>query len=196
MKSVMTQIHRWLLPVVLFCLGADFTAKAQRVVGDPLLGIEYDPGKVHFEKLPPALREKCPRLRGRYVRAWLYGHFKTADTEYFVISGLVHTHEDKPGGKQTIAPEEGDGVVVALRGAVCLLDQTDYFFAQESNPAKHATSIVAPTPVLIEIITDAFRRCIVAFGDRHECLKQVHVDAIGPPIVRRQIEIFKNDSGK
>src|SRR5580658_1185909 len=104
----------WGLCLVLLGLATSTAASAQQRMTDQLFGILYDPEKVHFDRMPPTLPEKCPRLQGRYVAAWVYGHFKTADSEYFLISGLMEFQEDKPGGARTIAPEEGDGLIVAL----------------------------------------------------------------------------------
>jgi hypothetical protein len=56
---------------------------------DPLFGISYDRQRVHFERMPSLLEKNCTRLHGRYVAAWAYGHFKTADSEYFLVSGLM-----------------------------------------------------------------------------------------------------------
>jgi hypothetical protein len=83
--------------LILLCLITSAGATAQQRMTDQLFGISYDPKKVHFERMPSALVEKCPRLRDRYVAAWVYGHLKTADSEYFLISGLVEFEEDKPG---------------------------------------------------------------------------------------------------
>ena len=191
----MMRTLKWSLFLLLFCFAAGFVAQAQKVMGDPLFGIAYDPQKAHFEQMPPLLTEKCARLHGRYVAAWVYGHFKTDDSEYFVISGLMEFHEDKAGAARTIAPEEGDGLIVALRGPQCLVDQADYFFDQGINPAKNATPIIVPTSVLTGILQDAFERCSIAFGGRQECLKRAHPDAIGPPFIRKQLEAFRKDSG-
>jgi hypothetical protein len=173
-------------------------ARTRQFMTDQLFGISYDPEKVHFERMPPTLPGKCPRLQGRYVAAWVYGHFKTADSEYFLISGLMEFQEDKPGGARTIAPEEGDGLVVELRGSQCLVDQAGYFLMQGVNPGKTATPIMVPKSVLTGILQDSFKRYVVAFGGRQEFLSRVK--PIKPnallPIVREQLEIFEKDSDK
>src|ERR1700682_3185903 len=110
----MTRTSRWTFYVILFCFAAAVMAQTQKSMTDPLFGISYDPEKVHFEGMPPVLAEKCRGLKGRYVEAWIYGHFKTADSEYFLISGLMEFQEDKPGGARTVASEEGDGLITAL----------------------------------------------------------------------------------
>jgi hypothetical protein len=186
-----------LMGAVVVLSSMEALAQSPQLMSDPLFGILYDPQKVHFDKIPPLLVDKCPALRERYVAAWVYGHLKTADTDYFLISGLMEFREDKPGGSRTIAPEEGDGVAVALRDSKCLVDQADYFLTQDINPAKHATPITAPEAVLNGILADAFRKYVAAFGGKQDFLKHVKPDAIATPIVRKQLEIFyKEVSGR
>src|SRR5271168_2389322 len=92
--------------LISLCLITSAGASAQQRMVDQLFGILYDPQKIHFERMPQTLPAKCPGLRGRYVDAWVYGHLKTADSEYFLISGLMEFHEDKPGGARSVAPDE------------------------------------------------------------------------------------------
>ncbi len=183
---------KWILCVVLFSLAA--TAMAQsgklKLMTDPLFGISYNRQTAHFEEMPSLLVGSCPRLHGRYVRAWLYGHLKTADSEYFVISGLMESRADEPGGARRIAPDEGGGVIVALRGSECIVDQTEYFLTQNINPAKTATPIMVPAPVLNGILQDAFRKYAEAFGGKQEFLKHVNRKA-ALPVVRQQLETFE-----
>ncbi|MFZ0819009.1 MAG: hypothetical protein WAM91_03000 [Candidatus Acidiferrales bacterium] len=185
----------WTFCAVVFCFASAVKLEAQRLMTDPLFGIFYNPEKVHFEKMPPLLSERCPRLKDRYVAAWEYGHFKTADSEYFLISGLMEFHEDKPEGARTIAPEEGGGLVVALRSSGCLVDQADYFLTQGINPAKTATPITVPKSVLAGMLQDAFRKYAIAFGGKQEFLKHVKPEA-ALPIVQEQLETFEKNPGK
>lgn len=160
-------------------------------MGDPLFAISYDPQNVRFESLPASLISKCSALQGRYTQAWIYGHLTTADSEYFLISGLMQYHDEVTGAPTSIAPEEDAGLVVALRGSKCLVDQEDYFFDQKVNPARDATPIMAPKTVLTGILQDAFRRDAEALGGKQAFLKLVHREAIGPSIVREQLEIYE-----
>jgi hypothetical protein len=169
--------------------------QAQESMTDPLFGISYDRQRVHFERMPSLLMENCPRLHGRYVAAWDYGHFKIPDSEYFLISGLMESHEDVPGETRTIGPDEGGGLVVALQGSKCLVDQAEYFLTQGVNPAKSATPIMVPKSVLSGILRDSFKKYVIAIGGKQEFLKHVKPNAL-LPIVREQLEIFQNDSGK
>jgi hypothetical protein len=181
------------LIVILFSMRS--VAQSPTLMGDPLFGIAYDPQKVHFEELPAGLQQKCAKLKGRYVAAWIYGHFKTTDSEYFLISGLMEFQEDKPGAGRSISPEEDDGLIVAIQGSKCLVDQAGYFYYQEINTAKNATPIKAPASVVSGILQDAFSRDVSAFGGRQEFLKQVDRDAL-LPIVRTELEKFEKESGE
>lgn len=162
---------------------------------DPLFWISYDREKVSFERMPRTLTERCPRLSGRYVAAWVYGHLKTTDSEYFLVSGLMESHADEPGGAVMVAPDEGGGMVVALRVSGCAADQSEYFLTQEVNPGKTATPIMVPKAVLVGILQDAFKRYVVAFGGKQELLKRVKPKAL-LPVVREQFEAFEKDSGQ
>jgi hypothetical protein len=183
-----------LVGALVFLCSVQSVAQSPKLMGDPLFGITYDPLKVHFEKLSPTLSEKCTKLKGKYVAAWIYGHFKTADSEYFLISGLIQVQEDKPGGAWSIVQEDDDGLIVALQGSKCLVDQAGYFYEQKINPARTATPITAPPSVVSGILQDAFRRDVVAFGGKQEFLKQVKPNAV-LPIVRGEFEKFEKDPG-
>ncbi len=184
-------ICTWMLCAALLCSAK--TALAQKLMTDPLFGISYDRQRMTFERMPATLAESCPRLRGRYVTAWVYGHLKTPDSEYFLISGLMESHADEPGGARTVAPDEGGGVAVALRGSGCVVDQSEYFLTQEVNPGKTATPIIVPKAVLVSILQEAFKRYVIAFGSKQEFLKHVKPKAL-LPVVREQFEAFEKDS--
>lgn len=186
-------ICTWMLCAALLCSAK--TATTQKLMTDPLFGISYDREKVSFERMPGALTESCPRLRGRYVAAWVYGRLKTPDSEYFLISGLMESRADEPGGAVTVAPDEGGGVAVALRGSGCAVDQSEYFLTQEVNPGKTATPIMVPKAVLVGILQDAFKRYVIAFSGKQELLKHVKPKAL-LPVVREQFEVFEKNSGQ
>ena len=185
--------HTGSLTIAFVCLFSALVTPAQKFMSDPLFGISYDRERIHFQRMPHMLVEHCPELRGRYVAAWTYGHFKTTDSEYFLISGLMESHADEPGGAVTVAPDEGGGVAVALQGSHCLVDQVEYFLTQHINPAKGATPIMVPPPTLNGILRDAFKRYVVAFGGRQELLKQIKPN-VALPVVQEQFEIFNKDA--
>lgn len=180
----------WAIGFMVLLFSTLSVVRSATMMTDPLFGITYDPLKVHFENLPPLLATKCAKLKGRYARAWIYGHLKTTDTEYFLISGLIEVQEDKPGGAKSIAPEDDDGLIVELQGSKCLVDQAGYFYQQEVNPAKTATAITAPASVVSAILQDAIRRDASAFGGKEEFVKLIKRDAL-LPIVRTEFEKFE-----
>lgn len=188
----MMKASRRLLSVLILSLIAVGATRAQHMMSDQLFGIQYDPQKVHFEKMPTSLVSRCHELRGRYVAAWVYGHFQAGDAEYFLISGLMKFHSEEPAGGTSIAPEEDDGLAVALRGSTCLVDEAGYFLSQQINPAKKATPIVAPPAVISGILQDSFKRLVSAFGSKQEFLKRVKRGVAIPPI-DEQLEVFKKN---
>jgi hypothetical protein len=185
----MIKTYRCILWTLLLCTGATIAvAQHRQQMTDQLFGISYDPQRVHFDKMPTALNDKCPGLRRRYVNAWVYGHFETSESEYFLISGLMEFHREK--GAPTIAPEEGDGLVVALQHSKCLLDEAGYFLTQTVNTGKGTTPMMVPSSVLTGILQDAFKRYSVAFGGKQEFLKRVKRNG-ALPVVQKQLEAFE-----
>jgi hypothetical protein len=178
------------LTVVLFA--ATSTAPSPKM-SDPLFAIEYDPQKVHFEKIPSLLAARCESVRGYYVAAWVYGHLKSTNSEYFFISGLITYHADDATGAATdIGPEEDDGLIVALQGSQCLVDQAGYFFSQQINPARGATPIKAPESVVNKILQDAFETEAKAFGARERYLKLADPKVLVGPAVE-QFGIYRKE---
>jgi hypothetical protein len=188
----MTYIHRSILCAFLvWTSGTAALAQHQQPMTDQLFGVSYDPQKIHFDKMPPALADKCPGLGHRYVAAWVYGHFKTSESEYFLISGLMEFHREN--GTPTIAPDEGDGLVVAIQDSKCLMDEAGYFLTQTVNAGKGATPIMVPSSVVTGILQDAFKRYSVAFGGKQEFLRRVKQNGAFP-VVQEQLDVFAKKS--
>lgn len=181
--------------VLVLCAIAVPAGAQRQMMTDQLFGISYDPQKIHFEKMPNELVTHCPKLQARYVAAWVYGHLRTSDSEYFLIYGLMESQEDSPRGAHTITPEEGDGLVVVLRGSQCLVDQAGFFLMQKVNPGKTATPIMVPGSVLTGILEDSFKRYVLAFGGREEFLRRVKPIKANAlfPMVREQLEVFRKE---
>lgn len=184
-----TQTFRFVASALLLCASAVPASAQQQKLSEPLFGIPYDPRKIHFGKMPNDLVTHCPKLQGRYVAAWVYGHLKTSDSEYFLIYGLMEFQEDSPRATRTVAPEEGDGLAVALRGSTCLVDQADYFFSQDVNPAKKETPIMVPAAIVNGLLWDAFQKYVAAFGGKQAFLKLVKRGVAIPP-VQDQLDLF------
>jgi hypothetical protein len=177
--------------VPLLCLLAAGAALAQHMTSDPLFGIQYDPQKVHFEKMPARITNACKELRTRYVAAWSYGHFQTANAEYFLIAGLVQFHDEETGRATSIGPEEDDGLLVELRGSRCRVGVANWSLPEDV--ARGATPPTVPLAVMSGILWDAFRKFTIAFGGKQRFLQQVKRIKQGAllPLVRQQLAIFE-----
>ncbi len=181
-------MNRILLPILAFLL-ANAALVAQSKMVDPFFLIEYDPQEIHFETMPRSLEAQCPAIWRRYNRAWVYAHVKAEDGEYYILYGYVKAPRAE-GGEVL---EEGDGMAVALRGATCLTDQTDYFLRQEINPALAATPIKTSNAVLVRLSQDMLQRYVKAFGGKAVFLRNVDSKATEdmPQVLKGQFEDFK-----
>jgi len=191
----MTIRASWISAVLVILVSTLATGQSRHMMDDPLFAIRYDPEEVHFESVPSSLLKRCPRLRGQYVVAWVYGHLKTTDSEYYLISGLRQHRDQVTGATSDIAPDETGGLAVALRGSTCRVDLTDDVLDQKVSPAKDATPIAVPKSVVGEILQDAFERYAKAFGGKQKFLSQVAPGAIGPHVVLEQLEVYEKGSG-
>lgn len=157
-----------------------------RRVIDPLFLISYDPHKVQFDRMPPILNRRCAQLHNHYAVAWVYGHLKTPDAEYYVIDGNIETN----------VPEEGYGFTVEIRGSNCYVEPTPTVFFQvvgKKNASPPSLNISDET--LGEISTELLHRYAKAFGGKRKFLRHVtrqHQEEL-PPILREKFEVFKRD---
>jgi len=73
---------------------------------DPVFGVLYDTGRVHYDAMPASIRRICPDFeQGTY---WTYAHTQRGPTEYSVVMG--------------VSPDQsGDslGAVLAVTGSKC-----------------------------------------------------------------------------
>jgi hypothetical protein len=143
--------------------------------------------------MPSLIRKQCPEMGKRYVRAWVYSHLKTPDTDYFILYGYIRVPSREHSGRFMTELEDGDGVIVALHGGRCLVDQWQLFMRQEVNKAKDATPIYASDVVLEAMAADVVRRYARAFGGKKNFLEQVTQEARKglPPVVARQLDAFE-----
>lgn len=175
--------------VVVACASAG--AQSRDVMYDPLFGIGYYPQTVHFDPMPPLIEKACPRLRNTYSRAWVYAHLKTADGEYFIVSGFLKRYVN---GRAT----EGDqdfGLAIAITPSKCIDDPSEYFLRQGINTANGATPIIVSESVLRGISEHALNHYAKAFNGKKNFLRQVtqwKLEGV-PPVVRNAFEKFKKD---
>ncbi len=184
----------WISVVLLILVSIPAASESRHMMDDPLFGIRYDPQKVHFERVPSSLLKRCPGLTGQYVVAWVYGHLKTTDSEYYLISGFRQYRDQVTGVPAGIAPDETDGLAVALRGSRCRVDLADDFLDQKVSRAKDATPIMAPKSAVAEILQDAFEKYAEAFRGKQKFLSQVDLNVIGPRIVVEQLKVYEKEA--
>jgi hypothetical protein len=189
---------RWTTLVGLFLVSGAIAVgqPMQSRVVDPFFLIEYDPTTVHFESLPVFVNKRCPVMRERYSRAWVYSRVKTADTEYFIVYGRTRVPSQGHQVHLSDELEEDDGIIIAIQGSQCLVDQWQFAFRKEVNRARKATPINAPDNVLNALAADLLKRYERAFGSKKSFLRQVTPEGRKelPSAVLRQLESFERDA--
>lgn len=145
------------------------TSQEKQKMDDPLFAIRYDPSSVHFESLPASLVNQCKSLKGRYNDAWVYGHAKAPDAEYFLVSGLMKYFDDPPTGKPIghIAPDE-TGLIVALSGSTCAAKAQDGLEWIKDSAIWNVSEAT-----FNNLVADVFRRYSDAFGGKSKFLKNI-----------------------
>ena len=179
-----------------FCLVLlnTFSAQAQQRIVDPFFGIELNPNNTHFETIPRSLRNTCSQVRDYDVKkAWVFGHLKTADVEYFILYGYQRVPSEINPKTVLVVPEDDDGLIVAVQGATCRVDQWQYFFRKKENPSRYATPIKAPDEVMNKLAADIFDRYAKALGGKEPFLKQVTKKDREelPPFLAERLEIYE-----
>lgn len=184
----------WRLFVLILCGNLTLTAQTtQSRLIDPFFLIDYDSRNVHFELMPPMIETRCTSMHDHYVKAWVYGHLKTVDAEYFIVDGYVKRPSEE-GSSSRVVPEEGDGFFIELHGEQCsVLPAPSVLFeeAHVEKPAGERQTI--PESDLNAIAADLIQRYVKAFGGRTAFLRQISQQARGelPPVIRKQLEIFE-----
>lgn len=175
------------------------SAQSQTVrMRDPMFAIHYDPAKIHFDGIPTLLNKRCPALRGVYLKGWVYAHLKKQDVEYFLVSGVVeYKSEDSKSEASQIGPEEGDGLVVELRGTKCAVDAADSVFWRDANTQRGLPpKISLSDEILYEIATEMLLRYEGAFGGKEAFLHLIgrNIRQSLPPSVAAQLAVFEKSS--
>jgi hypothetical protein len=152
---------------------------------DPLFGVQYDTQRIHFESVPSAIMQHCSDLRQRYIRAWIYGHTKTADTEYFIVSGFMRYEDETSGSKKEVVRDE-NGLIVAVHGGSCEASVQDGFYWDENPPILKLSKETKR-----ELARDSVQRYVKAFGGKDAFLKRVgNVQEVAPELLQ-QIQALK-----
>ena len=167
---------------------------AHRVI-DPFFLVEYDPAKVHFDRMPELMADRCPQTRDHYVEAWVYGHLKANDAEYYIVDGYVKIESEDRPGVFSVVPEDGFGFIIEIRAGRCLVDPTPYVFSPGLNKGKSRIRI--PEPVLDAISSELLKRYAKAFGGKKAFLQRIQNVKRGnlPASLRKELESFEKPAG-
>jgi hypothetical protein len=173
--------------VVVFLFAANLPAQAPRSMDDPLFAIRYDPQSVKFENLPSSLLKQCSNLKGRYKGVWVYGHAKTPDAEYFIVSGLLEDFDEEKN-KYTghFSPDE-TGIIIAVSGSTCAAKAEDDLYWVKDSPIWDLSQAT-----LNALVADIFRRYSDAFGGKRRFLSKIPKDRsfLGPEF-RTRLDAFE-----
>jgi len=174
---------------IMLALLASTIASAQSRMSDPFFAIEYDPGKIHFEEMPSLLKQTCKELHDYYAKAWVYGHLKSYNVEYFILYGYIKVPSENQPGVFSIQREEDDGLIVALENSQCVVDQVPSVLFRQKD-----AKILVPSNLLHEITAEVLERYAKAFRGKNEFLKRVTPQARAslPPIMQSQLQKFES----
>ena len=187
----MKTVSRGLLLLLLSSTLIVAQSAARRVV-DPFFFVEYDLADVHFEPIPALIGNRCPQLQNHYVEAWVYGHLKTHDAEYFIVDGYVKLESENHPSHFSVVPEDGFGYIVELREERCLVDPTPYVFFPELNKGKSKFHL--SDAVLDAISVELLERYAKAFGGKRQFLKKIETSDLHglPAVVKKQLGQFED----
>jgi hypothetical protein len=162
---------------------------------DPFFLIEYDPTNVHFDTIPPLIENRCPQLRGYYVKAWVYGHLKTHESEYFIVDGYVKIESEDHPGHFSVVQDDGYGYIIEIRAGGCVVEATPYVFFPDLNKGKNsAAKLHISDAVLAAISAELLERYARAFGGKNQFLKKIKTSGLSnlPSLIKKQLEEFDN----
>ncbi len=177
----------WILTAgLVFFSAATALGQTRQSMDDPLFAIRYDTQKIVFESVPNSLVRDCPELRGRYKGAWIYGHTKTPDADYFIISGLMDFFDEETGKKRGVYPDE-TGLIVAVEASTCRMEAQDGLYWLKDSPVWNLTETT-----FNQLVNDIFRRYTKAFGGKKNFLKNIPSNRqyLGP-VLQGHLEKFE-----
>jgi hypothetical protein len=165
-------------------------------VFDPIFSLRFDPGRIHFEQMPKALEQQCAELHRHYVDAWVFGHLKTTDAEYYLVYGTIQVSDEENPGSYSTVVENGEGYVVELSGRGCLVDGAFDIFVPASTSQKPQVKISESR--LANFAADIITRYASAFG-RVQFLKMMSHQKRSrpdlyhqiPPVILKQLELYE-----
>jgi hypothetical protein len=160
------------------------------MMDDPLFGLTYSPGQVHFETAPASIAQKCPGLSGRQL--WAYAKWEGPTRLYWIVSGFVGVTPDGPGNGPGYLEPDSIGVVVEFRGSECRLSTPEMVLSGKSGRSKKKRSVEITEEALNGLASDALRRYSAAFGGKAQFLQEVTRQRVNraklPPVLRSHLK--------
>lgn len=183
---------RSLLSMLLVASAISLAQSARHRFVDPFFLVEYDPAHVRFDPMPVVVGLECPQMRDHYVRGWVFGHLKTAEAEYFIIDGYVKVESENHPGVFSVAPEDGSGFIIEIRGRECSVDPTPQIFFPQLN-SKAQSRIQIPDTTLDAISSELLERYAKAFGGKKAFLQHIRGTKREdlPASLRKELELFE-----
>jgi hypothetical protein len=171
---------------VLF-FSAALLAQTPRSMDDPLFGIRYNPQTVKFENLPASLLKQCKDLKGRYNGARVYGHEKTPDAEYFIVSGLMEGFNEEAGKPDGHFYSDETGLIIAITGSTCAAKAQDDLYWIKDSPIWHLSE-----EAFNNLVADIFHRYSDAFRGKGRFISKIQADRsyLGPEL-RARLDAFE-----
>jgi|HubBroStandDraft_6_1064221.scaffolds.fasta_scaffold594281_2 hypothetical protein len=126
-------------------------------MSDPVFGIRYQTGSIHFENAPRKLGQLCRDLGSENF--WVYAYWKERDTEYFVLSSRK---------------SEVSGAGAVIHRDKCIVGLPDWLLTGEARyggPDKIDNSMKPNDAVVHGLALDLLHRYTVAFGSKQKFLE-------------------------
>lgn len=168
-------------------MGQEPTRKSKLMMADPLFGMSYNASEIHFERAPARINQLCRELRDREL--WVYAVDKTAEAEYFIVSGFLVVRPDTRAEKSAgLEPDGGDAV--EIQGESCYLGTLDWLLSGKMNPSPTAPK--ASRQVLEALVSDAVTRYVAAFGGKQNLIRALSSNHVVPgdlpPVLRNKLQ--------
>jgi len=122
-------LKRFIAVALLLITARPFFAQAQpRLLQDPLIGLRYEPAKIHFEPVPPRVVSKCEALSGNeHIRGVWFVFGLAGDASgrtFYLVNGYeIRSRPEPPDFPKYSAG--GYGLLLVVSGRECQLIDAD-----------------------------------------------------------------------
>jgi hypothetical protein len=171
------------------CVIAWCASKSQ--AQNPIFGTDYDQLKVKYDDFPDAAKRLCARVDNQVKYYWVYAHYKSADSEYYIVmdkrpdpdgydfATAIWIHgskctEDKQSADWTLSgvpPKNGYGTVDAVE-RLPGLDAHKISFGALSDAYYYTFRSAHEEEILRGLIKDGIQRAVRARGSDASFRKQ------------------------